>query len=221
MDNISDIVDGKSAHEERSDGSDSPDREPSCESSGEAKEQVFSEVQVHASAGEERSSPAYMDTRDGDERRSSSSSSSSDDEEVKAGEAAEKMVEAEPEPVVEVEVEVKVEEVNGEVRDGSRRSSASSASSASAGDTCDDPPRIREEDNAEDGMTDDIKPEEPVEYSLKTLENVTLDESRAAPADHSQPDVSLFVKVGHVCRSAEDQARFHLFARLATKEPVS
>lgn len=184
-------MDEKSAHEERRDGSD-----------GEAKEQLYSEVQVHASAQEERSSPTYMDTRDRDQRRSSSSSSSSssEDEEAKAEEVAEKVVEAEPEPV---------EEVNGQVRDGSRRSSASSASS---GDT----PRTREEDNAEDVMlmafthhADDTKPEEPVEYSLKTLENVTLDESSAAPADPSQPDVSLFVKVRHVYGSAGHQARFH------------
>lgn len=209
MDNISDIVDDKSVHEERSDGADSPDREPEYENSGEAKEQLYSEVLVHASAEGERSSPDYMDTRDGKERSCSSSSSSSDDEGVKAEEVAERKIEVEQESVVEV---------NGEAHDGSRRSSASSASSASPRDPCDDPPiqpRIHDEDNAEDGMlmahthpTTDIKPEEPVEYSLKTLENVTLDESSAAPADPSQPDISLYVKVRNMYRSAEDQAVF-------------
>ena len=217
MDNISDTVE----HEERSDGADSPDREPKGESAGEeAKEQLVSEAQVHAPAEGERSSPDYMDTRDGDRHSSSSSSSSSDEEEevkaekeevkveeevkaekeevkveeeVKAEEVVEEKAEVEPEPVVEV---------NGEAHDGSRRSSSSSASSASAGDPGDDPPRTREEDNAEDGMlmaythhdtgTDQ---EETVDYTLKTLESVTLDESSAAPDDPSQPDVALFVKV--------------------------
>ncbi|XP_044024488.1 chloride intracellular channel protein 5b [Siniperca chuatsi] len=182
MDNINDTTDEGSVLEERRDGADSPDREPKYENSGAAREQLYSEVQVHASAEAERSSPDYMDTRDGD-KDSSSSSSSSDDEEVKAQKAA---------------------EVNGEAHDGSRRSSASSAS---PGDPCDDPPiqpRIQEEDNAEDGMlmaytynNSDTKPEESVDYSLKTLENVTLDESSAAPADPSQPDISLFVKAGN------------------------
>lgn len=194
MDNVYDIVDEGSVHEERRDGADSPDREPKCERSGEAREQLYSEVQVHASAEEGRSSPEYMEIRDGDRHSCSSSSSSDDDEEVKG---EEEKVTVEPEPV---------EQVNGEAHDGSsRRSSASSASSASPGDPCDDPPiqpRTQEEDNAEDGMlmaythpNTDAKPEESVDYSLKTLENVTLDESSAAPADPSKPDISLFVKV--------------------------
>ncbi|XP_070781733.1 chloride intracellular channel protein 5b isoform X1 [Enoplosus armatus] len=199
MDNIYDTVDERNVHEERSDGADSPDREPKHESSG---EQLYSEVQVHASAGAERGSPDYIDTRDGD-KHSSSSSSSSDDEDVKE----EKEVKAE-EVAEEVAEEKAAVEVNGEAHDGSRRSSsASSASSASPGDPCDDPPiqpRIQEEDNAEDGMlmaytnpSSDTKPEESVDYSLKTLENVTLDESSAAAADPSQPDISLFVKAGN------------------------
>lgn len=206
MDNISDTV--ESVHEERSDGADSPDREPKYENSGEAKEQLYSEVQVHASAEGERSSPDYMDTRDGKERSCSSSSSSSDEEGAKAEEVAERKVEVEQEPVAEV---------NGDAHGGSRRSSASSASPR---DPCDDPPiqpRIHDDDNAEDGMlmayahpTADIKPEEPVEYGLKTLENVTLDESSAAPADPSQPDISLYVKVRntHCTGQHEDQAAF-------------
>ncbi|XP_056261189.1 chloride intracellular channel protein 5b isoform X1 [Seriola aureovittata] len=203
MDNIYDTIDDGNLHEERRDGADSPDREPRCESSGEAREQLYSEVHVHASAGEERGSPDYMEIRE--VRHSCSSPSSSDDDEVKEKEVEHKVaavVEPEPEPVAEL----KVEQVNGEVHDGSRRSSASSASSASNGDPCDDPPvqpRFLEEDNAEDGMlmaythfNTDPKPEESVDYSLKTLENVTLDESSAAPADPSQPEISLFVKAG-------------------------
>nr|XP_046229497.1 chloride intracellular channel protein 5b isoform X1 [Scatophagus argus] len=214
MDSINDMENEKNVHEERSDGADSPDREPESEKSGEAKEQLYSEVQVHASEEGERSSPDYMEIRDED-KHNCSSSSSSDDEQVKAEEQvtaeevaeekaeAEAEAEAEPQPVMEV----KVEEVNGEAHDGSRRSSASSASSASHGEPCADPPiqpRTHEEDNAEDGMlmaytypSTDTKPEEQVEYSLKTLENVTPDESSAAPADPSQPDISLFVKAGN------------------------
>lgn len=174
MDNISDIVDDKSLHDERSDRSDSP--EPKDAHSGEARVQLLSEVQVHASAEDERGSPAYMDVRD-EEERGCSSSSSSDDEEEKREEREE-----EKEKEVEAEPESTAEEVNYEAHDGSRRSSASSASSGSHG-PCDDPPietRTLEER------------EEVVEHSLKTLENVTLD---AAPADPNQPEISLFVKV--------------------------
>ncbi|XP_070843418.1 chloride intracellular channel protein 5b isoform X1 [Chaetodon trifascialis] len=189
MDNNSDTE--TSVHEERRDGAGSPDSQPKHENSGEAKRLLLSEVQE-----EERSSPDYMDTRDGG--KESSSSSSSDDE---------KVTEAKAEPEPEVEEIVKVEEVNGEAYSGSRRSSASSASSASPGDPCDDPPiqpRSPDEDNAEDCMLMahsyrdiETKPEEPVDYSLKTLEDVTLDESSAAPADPSLPVISLFVKAGN------------------------
>ncbi|XP_030260926.1 chloride intracellular channel protein 5b isoform X1 [Sparus aurata] len=209
MDNTSDTAE----HEERSDGADSPDKEPKGESAGEeAKEQLVSEAQVHAPAEGERSSPDYMDTRDGDRHSSSSSSSSSDEEEeakaekeevkveeeVKAEEVVEEKAEVEPEPAVE-EVEV-----NGEAHGGSRRSSSSSSSSASHGDPGDDPPRTREEDNAEDGMLmaythhdTGTEQEETVDYTLKTLESVTLDESSAAPDDPNEPDVALFVKAGN------------------------
>ncbi|KAE8287051.1 Chloride intracellular channel protein 5 [Larimichthys crocea] len=207
MDNIDNTIDERSLHEDRNDGAHSSDGEPTPESPGEAKEQLFSEVHVHASAEGERRSPDYMDTREEDEK-SRSSSSSSDDEEVRveegvrAEEMAEERTEVEPEP----EVQVKVEEVNDEAHEGSRRSSASSsASSASPGDPCDDPPiqpRILEEDNANDVMlmtnlNTDTTPMEDVEYSLKTLENVTLDESSAAPHDPNQPDIALFVKAGN------------------------
>lgn len=197
MDNISDTVE----HEERSDGADSPDREPRGGSAGEeAKEQLVSEAQVHAPAEGERS---YMDTRDRHSSSSSSSSSDDEEEEVKVEEEEVKAEEAEPEPV-----EVEVVEVNGEAHDGSRRSSSSSASSASPGDPCDDPPRTREEDNAEDGMLmaythhdTATGQEETVDYTLKTLESVTLDESSAAPDDPNQPDVALFVKVRQIMLS--------------------
>ncbi|KAM7368163.1 hypothetical protein PAMP_014409 [Pampus punctatissimus] len=196
MDNIYDTVD------EGFDGADSPDREPKYENTGEAREEhLYSQVQIHSSEEAERNSPVYMDIRDEDKHSSSSSSSSSDDEEVQPEKVAEEREEAEelqhePEPVVEI----KVEEVNGEVHSGSRRSSASSTSSL--GDPCDDPPieLSIQEDNADDGTytlhSTDSSPEESVDYSLKTLENVTLDESSAAPADPSQPDISLYVKAG-------------------------
>ncbi|XP_059212900.1 chloride intracellular channel protein 5b isoform X1 [Centropristis striata] len=189
-----------SVHEERRDGADSPDRE----AGDEAQQQRCSEVTVHVSAEGERSSPVYMETRDEDKQDSSSSSSSSDDEEanvyevVKAEEEAEVSVDPEP----EVEVEVKVEEVNGETHDGSRRSSASSASSASPGDPSDDPPiqpRIQEEDTEENGLvlSADITPEQSGDFSLQTLESLSVDESSAAAADPSQPDIALFVKAGN------------------------
>lgn len=181
MDNISDRVDERrSSH---SDGSESPDPEPTHEDSGEARQQLYSEVLVHASADGERSSPDYMDTRDGE--RCSSPSSSSDDDEVKDKEVVEK----------EVEVVPVIEEVNGEAHDGSRRSSSSSASSAAPPDPC-DVPTTHDEDNTDEApSTIDAKPEECVDYSLNTLQNVTLDESSAAPANPGQPDISLFVKV--------------------------
>lgn len=166
MDNISDIVDEKTVHEERGSGANSPD-------SGEAAAHLYSEVQVYTYADGERASPDYMNIRDREEperRSSSSSSSSSDDEQEKAEEEAAKSAQVES-----------VEEVS-EAHNGSRRSSTSSASSASAGDPCNDPPIH-------------IYDEVSVDYSLKTLENVTLDESSAAPADPSQPEITLFVKV--------------------------
>ncbi|KAK2890363.1 hypothetical protein Q8A73_018663 [Channa argus] len=161
------------------------------ENSGVSRAQLYSDVQVHASAERERSSPDYMNIRD---RRSSSSSSSSDEEKVKSKEVAGQ------------KVALTVEDVNGVAHGGSRRSSTSSASSDTH-DPCDDPPihpKIEDEDNAEDGMlmayshpNTGARPAEPVDYSLKTLEDFTPDESSAAPADPSQPDISLFVKAGN------------------------
>ncbi|XP_034435469.1 chloride intracellular channel protein 5b isoform X6 [Hippoglossus hippoglossus] len=206
-------------HEERRDGADSPDSETKSEGSGEAKAQLLSAVQVHAPAEGESCSSDYLEIRDGDRHSSSSSSSSDDEDEGKDMGAAEpKVEEVTVEPKVEPEVAVTmepepevtvVEQVNGEAHDASRRSSASSsassASSASPGDPCEDPPiqpKTEEKDTAEDGMLmaythPDTKPEESVDYSLKTLESVSLDESSAAPADPGQPDIALFVRAGN------------------------
>lgn len=190
MDIISDVVQDKTVREDCSDRSDSP--EPKHE---EVQVQVLSEVQVHAPAEEQRSSPTYMDVRDGEEGADDSSSSSSDDEEEKEDEKVEvvdvrEVVEVkEVKEVVEVMEEMKVvevaevteqvkvedeEEVSGDTHSGSRRSSASSASSASSSDHHEE----MQEENTQ-----------------QTLENVTLDESSAAPSDRSHPEISLFVKV--------------------------
>lgn len=178
MDNISDIVDDTRVHDERGDGGDSPDREPGSGA-------LYREAQVDASADGERSSPDYMDIRDGAER-SSSSSSSSDDEEQEAEEEAE---EKKAEPFVEL----RAKEVSSDAHDGSRRSSASSASSEDA--------PVQPGDAARD--TDDGARKH--DYSLKTLENVTLDGS-------SQPVISLFVKVrGPEVFAGEASAFFWIF----------
>lgn len=167
--------------------------EPKYENPGEAREQLYSEVLVHRSSREEdRSSPDYMEIREGG-KHSDSSSSSSDDEDAKTRKE---------------KVEAQVQEVSGEAHNGSRRLSSSSDSSASPGDPCDDPPfqrKIQEEDNAEDGMMmaysrpkTDPEPQESVDYTLKTLESVTLDESSSAPADPKQPNIALYIKVRHI-----------------------
>lgn len=188
MDNISDNE--KMVREERNEGSDSShSSESDHDSSGEAVVQVHSPVQVHASADEERSSPDYMETRDREER-SRSSSSSSDDEQEKAEEEAETMPAVEP-----------LEEVNGEAHDGSRRSSSSSASSASPADPCDDPPNPPNPPRLDDGVEGLLlafKQQDLAQHNAAALEKVTVD----APADPSQPLITLFVKVRHVQRSA-------------------
>lgn len=177
MDNIYD-TDVGNLSEERRERADSP----SSESPAEARQQLYSEVQVHAPAEEECDSPDYMEIKEADTHSCSSSSSSDDDEEEKVKKVAEQSVEVEVGVLVEPAV---VEQVNGEVHDGSRRSSASSASSVSHGDPCDDQP-IRPETLQED---------KPEEYSLTTLENLTVDENSEAPADPDQPEISLFTKV--------------------------
>ncbi|XP_061785195.1 chloride intracellular channel protein 5b isoform X1 [Nerophis lumbriciformis] len=163
-------------------------RDRSDSSGSENQRSEISQVQVHVSTQEEHATPDYMDTKDGDarSRSSSSSSSSSSSHEEEEKEAVVKVEDAPKEPDVVHHEEAKLEEMNG----GSRRSSASSASSASP-----------KEDNAEDGMLmaykhSDTKAEESVDYSLKTLENVSLDESSVAPAEPAHPEISLFVKAG-------------------------
>ncbi|XP_047244554.1 chloride intracellular channel protein 5b isoform X1 [Girardinichthys multiradiatus] len=183
---------------------DSPDQDPRYENTGEGMDHVYSEVQVHTLAGRERGSPDYMEIRDGDKDSSSSSSSSSgDDEEARAGSPTD-----EQQVAVTMELPPEVEEVNGGSHNSSRRSSSTSHSSSSSyhGDPCDDPPnqsKVQDEDNAEDGLLmsythPNTIPEknESVDYSLKTLENVTLDDSSRAPADPNETKVILFVKAG-------------------------
>lgn len=188
MDNVS--ADEENVYEVCFDGAGSPDGEPRYENTGEARRQLFSEVQVHACAEPEPGSPIYMDIRDKDRSSSSSSSSSSSDEDKVRSKAA-----------AGQKVALTVEKVNGAAHDQSRRSSSSSSSSASSAP---EPvyDRVPEEDNAEDGMlmayshpATNTKQAESVDYSLKTLEHVIQDKSSAAPAERSQPDISLFVKV--------------------------
>lgn len=180
MDNASDNE--KKVRGDRSSDSSHSSSDSEHGGSGEAAVQVHSPVQVHAPADEERSSLDYMETRDREER-SRSSSSSSDDEQEKPE------AEVEAAPAVEP-----LEEVNGEAHDGSRRSSSSSASSASPADPCDDPPNPPRGDDAVDELLLAFKQQE----SVVTLDKVTLD----APADPSQPLITLFVKVRHAQRSA-------------------
>lgn len=191
------------------------DRQAVYENSTEAREPLYSEVQVHTSE-RERNSPEYMEIREGAKSSSSSSSSSSSDDEQSKEEQPVMTMELPPEP------EVLKEKPNSEGRDGSRRSSASSNSSSSSsshGDPSDDlpiPPKIHDEDNAEDGLLMTYtrpytKPEDTVDYSLKTLENVTLDESSKAPDDPNQPSISLYVKVrSPECKMTSTVAQFTL-----------
>ncbi|MEQ2170815.1 hypothetical protein GOODEAATRI_004177 [Goodea atripinnis] len=146
---------------------DSPDQDPRYENTGEGMDHVYSEVQVHTLAGRERGSPDYMEIRDGDKDTSSSSSSSSSSSDDEEARAGS--------PTDEQQVAVTMEL----------------------------PPEVEEdEDNAEDGLLmsythPNTIPEknESVDYSLKTLENVTLDDSSRAPADPNETKVILFVKV--------------------------
>ncbi|XP_051909424.1 chloride intracellular channel protein 5b isoform X1 [Hippocampus zosterae] len=153
-------------------------------------EVTVDDVMVHVLDKDEHTSPDYMDTRDGDKRSrssSSSSSSSSHDEEEKA------QVKVEEKTKEVTEMKTVVQETKAEmVSDGSRRSSSSSSSP--------------EEDNAEDGMMMAYKhhesnsklatEEQAVDYSIKTLENLTLDQSALAPVEPAHPEISLFVKAG-------------------------
>ncbi|XP_056150517.1 chloride intracellular channel protein 5b [Lampris incognitus] len=209
MEHVYEITNEGSVPEKPNDGPGSP-AEPQHEDQGAVQESPSeAKVQVHAAQeAEERSSPDYMDTRDGkDEDEHShdehSSASSSDDEEDGKADGGVEQSQPGTEAVAANGWEENTPEVDG-VEAASRRSSASSsASSAAPGDPCDDPPIQREEDNAEDGVVmafthrdKSPEPEEKVDYSVKTLENVALDESSAAPADPGQPDIALFVKAG-------------------------
>lgn len=187
--------DNEKIHKERkrgSDSSDSSDSDSDHERSGEAVVQVHSPVQVHALAEDERSSPDYMETR-GREERSTSSSSSSDDEQEKAE------VELDQTPAVKA-----LEEANGEAHDGSRRSSSSSASSVSAADGAEKPDVARMDDVVGDLLLA-FKQRESVEHSGTNQEK--------APADPSQPEITLFVKVRHVQRSVQHEQLAYCWKR--------
>lgn len=187
MENISDKK--KTVQAERKRGSSSSDSSDSSDSSssdseGERRSSGEAVVQVHASPEKERSSPDYMETRTREERRrsSSSSSSSSSDNQEKADQA----------PAVQT-----LEELNSEAHDGSRRSStSSSASSASPATPCDDPPATMD-DVVEDLLLAFKQRESVADRSLIHQEN--------GPADPSQPEITLFVKVRHVQRSAQPE----------------
>ena len=221
MENIYEKVDEGNLYEKPYERPDSP-VEPKYENQGavyetpsEVTEAIYSEIVMQATEEEKRSSPDYMDTRENvgekdqpsKEHSSSSSSSSSDNEDEKTKDEKVEKVETIPEVAAVETAAVVVDatvEVNGEAAAASsfsrRLSAASSASSASLKDPCDDPPIQLEDDNAEDGMLmayshtePPSEPEEIVDYSLKTLESVTLDENSVAA--ETQPEISLFVKV--------------------------
>ncbi|XP_004083390.1 chloride intracellular channel protein 5 isoform X1 [Oryzias latipes] len=93
-------------------------------------------------------------------------------------------------------------EESGEVQNRSRHSSVSSHNSSTHGHPCDDPPVQPKnlDENPEDGTLmvcdTDLKPDQPEDCSLKTLENVTLEDQRKASEDPSPPDICLYVKAG-------------------------
>lgn len=80
-----------------------------------------------------------------------------------------------------------------------------SSSLEETGDPCDDQPSLVHEDLLmayslpEDGSPE---PEEVVDYSLKEVENSTVEETAAVP-DPNQPNIALFVKVGAVGLTTE------------------
>ncbi|XP_038142016.1 chloride intracellular channel protein 5b isoform X1 [Cyprinodon tularosa] len=189
MDHIYESVAGENG---RRLGGHSPDREVMYENTGEESEHVYSEVEVHASAGGEQSQNDYTEMRDDENSFSSSSSSSSssesDDEEARA----ETPTDEQHVENMKFSPELEAEEVNGD-HDSSRRSSSSSHASSSSssyhGDPCDDPPiesRTQNEDHADNAL----------DYSIKTMENVHLNDRSRAPDDPNEPKVSLFVKAG-------------------------
>lgn len=185
MENEYELVAEVTQHQEKRADS-ALETEHKYETVSEMIDHVYSEIQVHA-AEEDGEQNDKLDSA-----HSSSSSSSDDEEEGAKTETV--VLEVTPEIHVETEVtpEISVngedhkddheEEHKEEEKADSRRSSTSSASSVSAGEA----PSIAVDENI------DAK----AEVLIQTLENTTLDESSAAPADPAQPDISLFVKAG-------------------------
>lgn len=181
------------------------------ETPNEMKEAIYSEVQVHASDTEGRSSPAYInDSRDGEPEpaKAEDSSSSSEDE----GESHPRGREPSPTPSQEEPVPMSPAQeepvsmsvvhepvplvVNGDEA-SSRRSSTSS--SEHGGDPCDDPPQDNKiDDNLLMTYTRENEsspePEEIVDYSLKDVQ--TIPPVETTDVDPTQPKISLYVKAG-------------------------
>ncbi|XP_055741800.1 chloride intracellular channel protein 5-like [Salvelinus fontinalis] len=165
------------------------------ETPSEVEEAFHREEQVYSSLRGKRSSPDYMDTRDPPEQTaapaaekdcSSSSFSYGNKEEDEC-------------TVEEMKLAAKVEsvlEVNGDGA-GSRRSSSSSSSSSMREGNLQD--RLVDAYSHSEKSLSDKEEEEPVDYSLKTIETleaVTLDEDSATADDPNAPEISLFVKAG-------------------------
>lgn len=183
MEHEYELVADETTHEEKK--ADIP-LEPKYEDVSEMIEHVYSEIQVHAAQEEDGE---QNDAHDSARSSSSSSSSSGDEDEEGKGETV--VLEVTPEIQEETAEAIPEIKVNGadlkddhddEHKADSRRSSTSSASSASAGEAA--PPAVEEI----------IQPE--AEVLIQTLENTTLDENSAAPAEPAQPDIALFVKAG-------------------------
>lgn len=110
-------------------------------------------------------------------------------------------------------------EESGEVQNRSRHSSVSSHNSSTHGHPCDDPPVQPKtlDENPEDGTLmvcdTDLKPDQPEDCSLKTLENVTLEDQRKASEDPSPPDICLYVKVSRKGLTVEGPNKFHIFLK--------
>ncbi|KAM9550999.1 chloride intracellular channel protein 5-like isoform 1-T1 [Salvelinus alpinus] len=165
------------------------------ETPSEVEDALHREEQVYSSLRGKRSSPDYMDTRDPPEQTaapaaekdcSSSSFLYGNNEEDKC-------------TVGKMKLAAKVEsvlQVNGDGA-GSRRSSSSSSSSSMHEGNLQD--RLVDAYSHSEKSLSDKEEEEPVDYSLKTIETleaVTLDEDSATPDDPNAPEISLFVKAG-------------------------
>ncbi|XP_071268483.1 chloride intracellular channel protein 5-like isoform X1 [Salvelinus alpinus] len=165
------------------------------ETPSEVEDALHREEQVYSSLRGKRSSPDYMDTRDPPEQTaapaaekdcSSSSFLYGNNEEDKC-------------TVEKMKLAAKVEsvlQVNGDGA-GSRRSSSSSSSSSMHEGNLQD--RLVDAYSHSEKSLSDKEEEEPVDYSLKTIETleaVTLDEDSDTPDDPNAPEISLFVKAG-------------------------